>query len=103
MEGTGLAHLGAQDANLPNNVEDLSKRSSLHQNCTSAVEGPQFQLPMQNMVPDTALSIQLAMNGDIDGLKFLFSQGFASPRDVSCSRGYNLVRVSVTIPFPYRS
>ncbi|KAL8754782.1 MAG: hypothetical protein Q9199_004117 [Rusavskia elegans] len=32
------------------------------------------------------------MQGDIDGLKYLFSQGLAGPRDVSDSRGFTLMR-----------
>ena len=65
--------------------------------------GPQFQLPIQIKVPDTAQSIWFAMNGDIDGLKYLFRQGLASPRDVSYSRGFSLVRVGLTTPSPPRS
>ncbi len=56
--------------------------------------GPQMQLSSIRRVPDTAQSISFAMNGDIEGLRHLFSQGMASPRDVSDSRGYSLVRVS---------
>ncbi|KAI9848061.1 MAG: hypothetical protein M1837_001163 [Sclerophora amabilis] len=52
--------------------------------------GPQLQIPTQMRVPDTAQSIWFAMKGDIDGLKYLFSQGLASPRDVSNSRGFSL-------------
>ncbi|KAK3366598.1 hypothetical protein B0H63DRAFT_490634 [Podospora didyma] len=33
------------------------------------------------------------MRGDIDGLRYFFSQGLASPRDVSELRGYSLMRV----------
>ncbi|KAK3899545.1 ankyrin repeat-containing domain protein [Staphylotrichum tortipilum] len=36
---------------------------------------------MQWTVPDTALSIAFALKGDIDGLKYLFSKGLASPSD----------------------
>ncbi len=55
--------------------------------------GPQFQLSTTRRVPDSAQSITFAMQGNIDGLKYLFSQGSASPRDVSNSRGYSLIRV----------
>ncbi|KAL8912015.1 MAG: hypothetical protein Q9171_002928 [Xanthocarpia ochracea] len=60
--------------------------------------GPQRQFPTQVKVSDTAQSISFAMKGDIDGLKYLFSQGLASPRDVSSSRGFNLVSVGLTTP-----
>ena len=62
--------------------------------------GPQRQFPTQMKVSDTAQSISFAMKGDIDGLKYLFSQGLASPRDVSSSRGFSLVSVGLTTPFP---
>ena len=61
--------------------------------------GPQRQFPTQMKVSDTAQSISFAMKGDIDGLKYLFSQGLASPRDVSSSRGFSLVSVGLTTPF----
>ena len=57
--------------------------------------GPQFQLSTSRRVADNSQSINFAMKGDIDGLKYLFSQGLAGPRDVSDSRGYTLMRVSV--------
>ncbi|KAL8402556.1 hypothetical protein RB596_009072 [Gaeumannomyces avenae] len=53
---------------------------------------PRLQLSMQRTVPDTAQSIAFAMEGNIEGLYCLFRQGLASPRDVSQSRRYNLVR-----------
>lgn len=62
--------------------------------------GPQRQFPTRMKVSDTAQSILFAMKGDIDGLKYLFSQGFASPRDVSDSRGFSLISVGLTAPFP---
>jgi hypothetical protein len=54
--------------------------------------GPQFQLSTTRRVPDTSQSIIFAMQGNIEGLKYLFSSGLASPRDVSDSRGYSLMR-----------
>ncbi|KAI1680253.1 Ankyrin repeat protein [Pyrenophora tritici-repentis] len=42
---------------------------------------PQLQLWTQREVPDTARSIWFAINGNIDGLKYLFRRGLASPRD----------------------
>lgn len=54
---------------------------------------PRLQLATTRRVPDSSQSINFAMKGDIEGLKFLFSQGLASPRDASDSRGYSLIRV----------
>lgn len=56
--------------------------------------GPQFQLSTTRRVADDSQSISFAMQGNIDGLKYLFSQGLAGPRDVSDSRGFTLMRVS---------
>ena len=65
---------------------------------SGSIPGPHLQLPTQVKVPDTAPSIRFAMEGDIDGLKYLFSQRLASPRAVSNSRGFSLVRVGLTTP-----
>ncbi|KAF3920185.1 Ankyrin-1 [Arthrobotrys entomopaga] len=54
--------------------------------------GPQLQLSTVRRVPDDAPSISFAMSGNIEGLKYLFSEGLASPRDVSNSRGFTLMR-----------
>jgi len=56
--------------------------------------GPQLQLATLRRVPDTALSVAYARQGNIDGLRLLFSDGLASPRDISDSRGFSLIRVS---------
>lgn len=61
--------------------------------------GPQRQFVAQIKVLDTAQSISFAMKGNIDGLKYLFSQGLASPREVSNSRGFSLVSVGLTTRF----
>jgi hypothetical protein len=61
--------------------------------------GPQFQLTLPVFVPDTARSINFAMNGNIDGLKYLFTLGLASPNDTSCSRGFSLLRVGLATFF----
>ncbi|KZL85454.1 ankyrin repeat containing protein, partial [Colletotrichum incanum] len=52
----------------------------------------QRPLAVQYTVPDTAQSITFAIEGNIAGLEYLFNQGLASPRDVSISRGYSLIR-----------
>jgi hypothetical protein len=57
--------------------------------------GTQLQLCNQREVPDTAQSIWFAINGDIEGLKYLFNRGLASPKDVSHTRRYSLVRVGL--------
>lgn len=55
-----------------------------------------YQLSPRRMVSDAAQSIRLAIIGDIDGLKYLFGKGLASPLDVSHSREFTLVRVRLT-------
>ncbi|KAI1880790.1 hypothetical protein JX265_001030 [Neoarthrinium moseri] len=43
--------------------------------------GPSLQLSTLRQVSDSAECVTFALNGNIDGLKNLFTQGFASPRD----------------------
>ena len=43
-------------------------------------------------VPDSAQCVAFALEGNTEGLKTLFRQGLASPRDVSSTRGYSLLR-----------
>jgi ankyrin repeat protein len=57
--------------------------------------GPEFQLSTTRRVADDSQSITSAMQGNIEDLKHLFSQGLAGPRDVSDSRGYSLMRWSL--------
>ncbi|RYO89843.1 hypothetical protein DL762_003027 [Monosporascus cannonballus] len=54
--------------------------------------GPSLQLSTLRRVADTAQCVTFALNGNIEGLKALFSQGLASPRDISSTRGYSLLR-----------
>ncbi|KAG8159243.1 hypothetical protein KVR01_010904 [Diaporthe batatas] len=54
--------------------------------------GPSFQISTLRRVPDSAQSVSFSLSGNIDGLKRLLSQGLASPRDVSSTRGYSLLR-----------
>ena len=54
--------------------------------------GPQFELSTLRRVPDSAQCVNFALNGNIDGLKDLFSKGLASPQDVSTTRGYSILR-----------
>ena len=55
--------------------------------------GPSWQLRTLRRIPDSAEAVTFAMTGNIDGLKSLFAKGFASPVDVSDTRGYSLLRV----------
>ena len=55
--------------------------------------GPQFELRSLRRVPDSAPCVSFALNGNITGLKDLFNRGLASPRDVSSTRGYSVLRV----------
>ena len=54
--------------------------------------GPELQLSTTRRVADDSQSVAFAMQGNIEGLKHLFTQGLAGPRDVSDSRGYTLMR-----------
>ena len=54
--------------------------------------GPQFGLSTLRRVSTSAQCVNFALNGNIDGLKDLFKRGLASPRDVSTTRGYPVVR-----------
>ena len=54
--------------------------------------GPQFELSTLRRVPDSAQCVNFALAGNIDGLKDLFKRGLASPRDVSTTRGYSVLR-----------
>ncbi|KAF7624552.1 hypothetical protein F9C07_2281110 [Aspergillus flavus] len=54
--------------------------------------GTLLQLDTLRRVPDTAQCVSYALNGDIEGLKYLFENGLASPRDVSATRGYSVLR-----------
>lgn len=54
--------------------------------------GTIMQLDTLRRVPDTAQCVNFALHGDIKGLKYLFDHGLASPRDVSATRGYSVLR-----------
>lgn len=54
--------------------------------------GSFFHLDTLRRVPDAAQCVNFALNGDIEGLKYSFKNGLASPRDVSTTRGYSLLR-----------
>lgn len=69
----------------------VSMNLRLHLTCLPR-SGPEFQLSTTQRVADDSQSITFAMEGNIEGLKHLFTQGLAGPRDVSDSRGYTLMR-----------
>jgi hypothetical protein len=54
--------------------------------------GPTLNLETLRRVPDSSVSVNFAVSGNVEGLKHLFRQGRASPRDVSTTRGYSLLR-----------
>jgi ankyrin repeat protein len=54
--------------------------------------GPQMTLSTLRRVPDSAQCVNYALEGNIVGLKSLFKNGLASPRDVSSTRGYSVLR-----------
>lgn len=54
--------------------------------------GPSLCLDVLRRIPDSSQSVDFAQKGDIRGLKHLFRHGLASPRDISSSRGYSLLR-----------
>ena len=54
--------------------------------------GPSLSLDVLRRIPDSSTSVDFAQKGDIKGLQHLFRDGLASPRDISASRGYSLLR-----------
>ncbi|KAL7921340.1 ankyrin repeat-containing domain protein [Trichoderma austrokoningii] len=54
--------------------------------------GPSLQLDMLRIIPDNSQCINFTVDGNISGLQSLFDRGLASPRDVSSTRGYSLLR-----------
>ncbi|PGG98599.1 hypothetical protein AJ80_09508 [Polytolypa hystricis UAMH7299] len=73
-------------------VEELlrAQTEQLHQNQSTQIG------PMHNVVVarrrHSAQCVNFALNGDVEGLKYLFRSGLASPRDVSSTRGCSLIR-----------
>ena len=64
------------------------------------VSGPQLQLRTLRRIPDSAQCISFALNGNIEGIKSLFSRGLASVNDISQSRDFTILRVSSSTPLP---
>lgn len=59
-----------------------------------AASGRSLQIRTFRRIPGSSPAVNHSVNGDIDALKRLFSQGMASPNDVSNTRGYSLLRAS---------
>jgi hypothetical protein len=59
--------------------------------------GPSLQLHTLRRVTDSSQCVSFALEGNVDGLKSLFNRGLASPRDVSSTRGYSLLRVRTSL------
>lgn len=84
-------------AMLLSSVKDQSYNAFWPADYTQAlILSPQLQLALPRKVSDTAQSIEFARKGNIDCLKAQFSLGLASPRDESHSRGWTLLKVSIT-------
>ncbi|KAK4642371.1 hypothetical protein QC761_508160 [Podospora bellae-mahoneyi] len=54
--------------------------------------GPSLYLDSLRRIPDSSQAVDFAQKGNTRGLQYLFNNGLASPRDVSTSRGYTLLR-----------
>ncbi|KAI1085613.1 ankyrin repeat-containing protein [Whalleya microplaca] len=54
--------------------------------------GPSLQLETLGVIPDSAQCVSFALGGNIEGLKYPFKRGLASPRDISSTRCYSLLR-----------
>lgn len=50
-------------------------------------QGPEFTLRMPRVVPETAPIFSLVRAGNIDGIKYLFQNGLASPFDIGGAMG----------------
>ncbi|KAB8242536.1 ankyrin repeat-containing domain protein [Aspergillus flavus] len=60
--------------------------------------GTLLQLDTLRRVPDTAQCVSYALNGDIEGLKYLFENGLASPRDAGADADYRPIAASDNSP-----
>ena len=60
-----------------------------------------MQLNFLGKIPDSAPCIDFALFENIEGLKDLFARSLASPRDVSSTRGYSVLRVSFILYLIY--
>ena len=61
----------------------------------SYMKGPELFLRVPRVVPDNAPALFYAVQGDIDGIKSLFSKGLASPYDVALTNGRTAFHVCI--------
>jgi len=61
----------------------------------SYMKGPGVSLSMPRVIPDNAPVLTFAVQGNLDGIKSLFSKGTASPYDVALSNGRTALHVSL--------
>jgi hypothetical protein len=59
----------------------------------SYMKGPGVPLSMPRVIPDNAPVLTFAVQGNLDGIKSLFSKGIASPYDVALSNGRTALHV----------
>jgi hypothetical protein len=62
---------------------------------TTSYSSPRISLRVYRIVPDSADAVLFALEGNIEGLKDLFTKGSASPHDISKTHGYSLLQVRV--------
>ena len=68
----------------------------------SYMKGPELVLRVPRVVPDNAPALFYAVQGDIEGIKSLFSKGLASPYDVALDSGRTALHVCNRILYWYR-
>jgi hypothetical protein len=59
----------------------------------SYMKGPGVSLSMPRVIPDNAPVLTFAVQGNLDGIRSLFSKGIASPYDVALSNGRTALHV----------
>jgi hypothetical protein len=58
------------------------------------MKGPNISLSVPRVIPDDGPILSFAVQGNLDGIKSLFSQGIASPYDVGFNNGRTALHVS---------
>ena len=67
----------------------------------SYMKGPELVLRIPRVVPDNAPALFYAVQGDIEGMKSLFSKGLASPYDVALDNSRTALHVRTRTPYRY--
>ena len=67
----------------------------------SYMKGPELVLRVPRVVPDNAPALFYAVQGDIEGIKSLFSKGLASPYDVALDSGRTALHVCNRVLYRY--